>query len=80
MKHTTKVAGIVASITLVAFLLPSLTPHQAKAAGPSGGEQYKVINTDSYGGLPQFEAALNKLGEDGWKVRISIGSALVLAK
>ena len=81
MKPTTKAALLGAFLAAVAsFLGSSLMPHVAKAGGAIGGEQYKVISTNTFEEKKQLEQTLNTLAADGWKVRTGVGSALVLFK
>lgn len=84
MKPTIKTALLGASLALLALLaiLP-IVRQEAKAAGPSGGakEQYYVF--DAAGGpdaARELQTKLNRLGDEGWKVRTSVFTFLVLAK
>lgn len=82
MKPTLKAALFGATLTTVAFLsVLTVIPHDSRAAGPGGGEQYKIVNVSAFrGSYPAIEAALNQLGEQGWKVRMTIGNGVVMVK
>jgi len=82
MKNTTKAALLAASITaLVVISFSPLFTANTKAASVAGGEQYKVIIISDTHNPAVLEAELNKLGQEGWKVRTSLMAGwVVLAK
>lgn len=59
-------------------------PNAVKAADTRSSEQYKFFETTGAGGKPrdrdEMERDLNKLADDGWRVRTGVGYRLVLAK
>jgi hypothetical protein len=81
MKNTTKAALLGAAITaLVVISFSPLFTANTKAADSAGGEQYKVIYISDTRNPAVLEAELNKLGQEGWKVRTSLVGWVILAK
>lgn len=65
--------------TLVLFSVLTFIPHEARAAGLSGGEQYKIV--DAAVANAALETTLNQLGQQGWKVRATLGAGgIIMAK
>ena len=81
MKNTTKAALLGAAITaLVVISFSPLFTANTKAADSASGEQYKVIYISDTRNPAVLEAELNKLGQEGWKVRTSLVVWVILAK
>jgi hypothetical protein len=67
--------AVIAAIAI--FSLSQLSPREARADSAIVVEQYKLIGLSS---KEQLEQELNRLGADGWRVRASIASMVILAK
>jgi len=70
-------AGLLGAVIAVAIMLSFSQPLVREAHAAAGGEQYKVISLSS---KEQLEQELNRLGAEGWKVRTSVASVVILAK
>jgi hypothetical protein len=70
-------AGLLGAVIAVAIMLSFSQPVVREAHAAAGGEQYKVISLSS---KEQLEQELNRLGAEGWKVRTSVASVVILAK
>jgi hypothetical protein len=72
-------AGLLGAVIAATAILSlsQLSPREARADSAIVGEQYKLIGLSS---KEQLEQELNRLGADGWRVRASIASMVILAK
>ena len=81
MKTSIKSAVIGAIVVAVAvFALTNLSENRARAAQSNTAEEYKVVQMQTEFKRAEFEAYLNALGKEGWKVRTSVGMILILAR
>ena len=82
MKIPSKIAVIALSLFImgVALFPRSSQSQQNQPAQVQAMEQYKVIDLSKYTNLQQLETDLNKMAADGWKVRTSTPTFLILSK
>ena len=75
MRRLFHVISVIAVTATVILLFSGFSATRSK-------EEYQILNPQNdMGKNPQaLQAELNHLGEQGWKVRTSIGSWIVLAK
>ena len=82
MKPTIKAALLGASLASVAsFSILPLIRRPAWAATPGGGEEYKILSLVPYHEvIGRMEQDLNRLANEGWRVRTGVGTGLILAR
>jgi hypothetical protein len=86
MKTPLKITGIALSVVIMGIaFIPRTSQSQQTQPAPvqaqiQAVEQYKVFDLSKYSNLPQLESDLNKMGADGWKVRTSTPTFLILSK
>jgi hypothetical protein len=80
MKTKLKSALVIAALAIVSLASLSFLPHESRAAGLGGGEQYKVLLSQGQDARA-MEQQLNALARDGWKVRAATAQGfIILAK
>ena len=72
------------AVFLTALLLSGCDPKPpeitAKPPELDKKEEYKVLDARPYPSSQEIEQQLNKLAADGWKVRTTIGGAIIFAR
>jgi hypothetical protein len=82
MNPTTKAALLGATLATVASLgVLSFITKPARAEMPGAREEYRILSLVPYHEVVgNMEADLNRLANEGWRVRTGVGAGLVLAR
>lgn len=81
MKSPINLIALTSAAVIAAALTFFAMPRQALAA-PITTEQYKIVDlgSGSFSSSASIETHLNRLGDEGWRVRASVGNFVIVAK